>query len=200
MNGQFGGGAKFIIETVLKNSVKCDMVTSFQRLTLNLLWLSQARSWIRHQIPLLGSIIAGRPELQEGRVDGCIDIDPTTLRLPKNARTFALKASASWDRTIKLWDVVTGKEIVTLSGHLSPVHGVAFSPDGTRLASGSMDCTIKLWDPARGKETATLSAPFSRWGCMGWWRLRSLPGTRCHSPRTTCSRFGRWMTDSRTTQ
>ena len=67
------------------------MINVHQHHTLNLLWLSQARSWIRHQIPLLGSIIAGSPELQDGRMDGCIDIDPTTLRLPKNARTFALK-------------------------------------------------------------------------------------------------------------
>ena len=67
------------------------MLTLRQNQVLNLLWLSQARSWIRHQVPLLGSIIAGKPELQEGRMDGCIDIDPTTLRLPKNARTFALK-------------------------------------------------------------------------------------------------------------
>ena len=67
------------------------MLTPFQRKSLHLLWLSQTRSWIRHQIPLLGSIIAGKPETPEGRVDGCIDIDPTTLRLPKNARTFALK-------------------------------------------------------------------------------------------------------------
>ena len=67
------------------------MLTPRQLHTLNLLWLSQARSWIRHQISLLGSIIAGKPEIQEGQVDGCIDIDPATLRLPKNARTFALK-------------------------------------------------------------------------------------------------------------
>lgn len=67
------------------------MLQACQHHTLNLLWLSPARSWIQHQIPFLGSIIAGRPESQEGRVDGCIDIDPTTLRLPKNARTFALK-------------------------------------------------------------------------------------------------------------
>ena len=67
------------------------MLTTRQHHTLNLLWLSEARSWIRHQIPLLGSIIAGHPELQDGRMEGCIDIDPTTLRLPKNARTFALK-------------------------------------------------------------------------------------------------------------
>ena len=67
------------------------MLTPAQNHALDLLWLSQARSWIRHQVPLLGSIIAGRPEFQEGRMDTCIDIDPTTLRLPKNARTFALK-------------------------------------------------------------------------------------------------------------
>ena len=67
------------------------MFTTFPDHNLDLLWLSQARFWIRHQIPLLGSIIAGKPEIQEGRVDGCIDIDPATLRLPKNARTFALK-------------------------------------------------------------------------------------------------------------
>lgn len=67
------------------------MPTTHPHHHFDLLWLSQARSWIRHQIPLLGSIIAGKPEAQEGRVDGCIDIDPATLRLPKNARTFALK-------------------------------------------------------------------------------------------------------------
>ena len=67
------------------------MPPTLQKPTLSLLWLSQARPWIRHQVPLLGSIIAGRPDLQEGRMDGCLDIDPSTLRLPKNARTFALK-------------------------------------------------------------------------------------------------------------
>lgn len=58
---------------------------------LNLLRLSQARSWIRNQIPFLGSIIAGRPEVQEGRVKGRMGIGSSTLRLPKSARTFALK-------------------------------------------------------------------------------------------------------------
>jgi repressor LexA len=67
------------------------MINARQHRALNLLWISQARSWIRHQIPLLGSIIAGKPDTADDRMDGCIDIDPTTLRLPKNARTFALK-------------------------------------------------------------------------------------------------------------
>ena len=67
------------------------MLTAPKNRPFKLLWLSRERSWIRHHIPVLGSIIAGSPEFQEGRLDGCIDIDPSTLRLPHNARTFALK-------------------------------------------------------------------------------------------------------------
>ncbi|MDB9445461.1 trypsin-like peptidase domain-containing protein [Anabaena sp. CS-542/02] len=61
-------------------------------------------------------------------------------------------ASGSWDDTIKLWDVATGREIATLTGY-SPV----FSPDGRTLASGSGDGIIRLWDIATGREIATLT-------------------------------------------
>ena len=55
-------------------------------------------------------------------------------------------ASASGDKTIKLWNRDTGKEITTLSGHSSSVYSVVFSPDGKTLASASGDNTIKLWN------------------------------------------------------
>ena len=60
-------------------------------------------------------------------------------------------ASGSQDKTIRLWDMATGKERASLQGHMYIVHSVAFSPDGKTLASGSGDKTIKLWDvnPAR---------------------------------------------------
>lgn len=55
-------------------------------------------------------------------------------------------ASASWDGTVKIWDVTTGQETLTFKGHGNWVWGVAFSLDGQRLASGGMDGTVKLWD------------------------------------------------------
>jgi serine/threonine protein kinase len=48
-------------------------------------------------------------------------------------------ASASDDRTVKVWDAASGREALTLKGHTGPVWGVAFSPDGQRLASASLD-------------------------------------------------------------
>jgi WD40 repeat protein len=57
-----------------------------------------------------------------------------------------LLASGSWDKTIKLWEVKTGKERATLKGHTERVYSVMFSPDGKLLASSSWDKTIKLWD------------------------------------------------------
>lgn len=65
-------------------------------------------------------------------------------------------ASASFDRTIKLWDVATSANTATLEGHAEAVHCMAFSPDGGTLASGSFDGTVKLWNVAARTNTATL--------------------------------------------
>ena len=46
-------------------------------------------------------------------------------------------ASGSWDDTIRLWDVITEKNISILEGHTDRVHSVSFLPDGTMLASGA---------------------------------------------------------------
>jgi uncharacterized protein with WD repeat len=65
-------------------------------------------------------------------------------------------ASASSDKTVKLWDVATGKLQATFQGHTDSVGSVGFSPDGKTLASASYDKTVKLWDVGTGKERATL--------------------------------------------
>src|SRR5262249_48333772 len=65
-------------------------------------------------------------------------------------------ASASWDQTIKLWDVSAGRELATLKGHTSSVSSVCFSPDGRALASASWDRTIRLWDLPGGRKPRVL--------------------------------------------
>jgi WD40 repeat protein len=55
-------------------------------------------------------------------------------------------ASASEDRTLRLWNVKTGESLSILHGHTSMVSSVAFSPDGQTVASGSADLTIRLWN------------------------------------------------------
>jgi Tol biopolymer transport system component len=65
-------------------------------------------------------------------------------------------ASASWDKTVKLWDAGTGTEQHTLRGHSDWVSAVVFSPDGKTIASASYDDTVKLWDAGTGTELRTL--------------------------------------------
>jgi hypothetical protein len=71
-------------------------------------------------------------------------------------------ASASDDRTVKVWDAGTGQETLTLKGHTDGVASVAFSPDGRRLVSASDDRTVKVWDAESGQETLTLKAHTER--------------------------------------
>ena len=66
-------------------------------------------------------------------------------------------ASGSSDKTIQLWDVVTGDYQKTLIGHSEGVTAVAFSLDGKQIASGSSHKTIRLWDAATGDYQKTLA-------------------------------------------
>ena len=66
-------------------------------------------------------------------------------------------ASASWDQTVRLWNVKTEQHLRTLTGHTSEVNSVVFSPDGQTLASASWDGTIRLWNPNNGQLKRTLT-------------------------------------------
>lgn len=52
-------------------------------------------------------------------------------------------ASASFDKSIKLWEANTGKYITSLRGHVQAVYSVAWSADSRLLVSGSADSTLK---------------------------------------------------------
>jgi WD40 repeat protein len=63
--------------------------------------------------------------------------------------------SGSWDNTLSLWDISTGREIKVFRGHKDRVNTVAFSPDGSHIISASRDNSIKLWNIATGREIRT---------------------------------------------
>jgi WD40 repeat protein len=69
--------------------------------------------------------------------------DVTSLAFSPDARRLA---TASFDRTVKLWDMQTGQEVFTLIGHTSGVVVVAFSPDGNQIVSGGIDQTARVWN------------------------------------------------------
>jgi WD40 repeat protein len=74
--------------------------------------------------------------------------------------------TASDDKTARIWDAASGKEIAVLRGHQEGVNSAAFSPDGSRIVTssgargsallGSKDNTARIWDAASGKEIAVL--------------------------------------------
>ncbi|RKU39120.1 hypothetical protein C6496_03415 [Candidatus Poribacteria bacterium] len=68
----------------------------------------------------------------------------------------ATLASASEDRTIRLWNVATGIHKHTLTGHNSYIYSITFSPDGKTLTSGSENGKIRLWNVTTGQYRVTL--------------------------------------------
>ncbi|MHB1426256.1 MAG: WD40 repeat domain-containing protein [Gemmataceae bacterium] len=67
-------------------------------------------------------------------------------------------ATASFDHTIKVWDVESGRAVRTFTGHQDKVLALAYSADGQRLASAGLDGTIRLWDAANGRLMACLTS------------------------------------------
>ena len=67
-----------------------------------------------------------------------------------------LAVSASRDHTLKVWDVMRGRELRTLRGHTHWVHGVAMSWDGRLAVSASHDHTLKVWNVESGQELYSL--------------------------------------------
>jgi WD40 repeat protein len=67
--------------------------------------------------------------------------------------------AAANGRAVQVRDARTGQDLWTLDGHTETVYGVAFSPDGTRLASAGADETVKVWELPAGTEPRVLRRP-----------------------------------------
>jgi WD40 repeat protein/serine/threonine protein kinase len=70
-------------------------------------------------------------------------------------------ACASWDRSVRVWTLDSGAELV-LRGHAEAVLGVAFSPKDGLLASASYDNTVRIWNGRTGELVQTLIGHTSR--------------------------------------
>jgi len=65
-------------------------------------------------------------------------------------------ATASSDKTARLWNASTGEQIFVLN-HDGPVNNVVFSPEGKYVATASDDNTTGLWDVSTGKQIFVLN-------------------------------------------
>jgi WD40 repeat protein len=65
--------------------------------------------------------------------------------------------TASWDKTARIWDVETGRQVLLLSGHAGRVNSAAFSPDGQRIVTASEDHTARIWNALTGQELMRLT-------------------------------------------
>ncbi|MBI1877295.1 MAG: protein kinase [Chloroflexi bacterium] len=80
-------------------------------------------------------------------------IDPVGVTFSSDGLHLAATARSQ----VKVWDMTTEQELLTLSGHSDYVEAVAFSPDGTQLATASSDGTAKIWDATPDRELLTLA-------------------------------------------
>jgi serine/threonine protein kinase len=75
---------------------------------------------------------------------------------PDGQRVAAAGGVLGMPGEVNIWDVTSGRILLTFHGHADVITGLAFSLEGRRLATSSGDQTIKIWDAQSGQEILTL--------------------------------------------
>jgi hypothetical protein len=68
-------------------------------------------------------------------------------------------ASGGLDQTVRIWNLITGKEEQVLRGHTGQIWSVVFHPNNRQVLSGSWDGTVRLWDIKSGMESKKIKNP-----------------------------------------
>src|SRR5262249_35411752 len=82
----------------------------------------------------------------------------------------------------KVWDVVSGKELVVMDGHQWPIAAVGFL-DGPTVVTVSGDKVVKVWDLAKGHEVATFPGFSSGLASVTWNENATLLAWGCDDGR-----------------
>lgn len=77
-------------------------------------------------------------------------------------------ASASWDKTVRIWSAKTGEEFRVLR-HRDDVESLRWHPNGSMLLSGSRDGTARVWNVDTGQEVFTIRDDEIDYGTWGEW-------------------------------
>ncbi len=97
------------------------------------------------------ALLPGTPRALKGHTDGVIAIafspDGSSL------------ASASRDKTVKIWNLKTGEAVRTIAGAQGQLSSVAFSADGKRLAIGDVALFVRIVDVATGEQQKAIAHP-----------------------------------------
>ena len=75
-------------------------------------------------------------------------------------------ASASEDKTLKIFGALDRKLITTLNGHTDYVSSLSYSPNGKYIATASNDKTVKLWEALGEKLIKTLNSHTDAISCV----------------------------------
>jgi WD40 repeat protein/tRNA A-37 threonylcarbamoyl transferase component Bud32 len=75
---------------------------------------------------------------------------PDGSRLVTCCRHNQTGAVTGWTDTVRVWDAVTGKELLVLRGHDEPILTAVFSPDGSRIVSSDQKGAVRVWDARTG--------------------------------------------------
>ena len=109
--------------------------------------------------------------------------------------------SGGADRTVRVWNLASGRLERTLEGHTGQVRAVAVTADGQRIVSGGTDGTVRVWNLASGRLKRTLEGHTGQVWAVAVTAdgQRIISGSRDHTVRVwdlaSGTELAYWVTD-----